>query len=216
MLPGAAFLGALAATVLVFTAAGGRGGAPTSERLVLTGVAVAFILHALTNFLIIGAVDRGAEAALFWMMGGLGTARWTNVLAPCLLTLAGVAWLCLRAPLVNALALGDDTARSLGVDPPRLRAEVFVVTALITGAIVAASGDIGFIGLVLPHVVRPLVGGDLRRLLPVSALLGSLFLVWADVLARSAFAPREVPLGVITASLGGVFFLWLMRRSPAV
>ncbi|QCI68281.1 FecCD family ABC transporter permease [Phreatobacter stygius] len=210
-LPIAAFAGAFAAMVLVFAAARG-GGAPTSERLVLTGVAVAFILHAVTNALIVGAADRGAEAALFWMMGGLGNARWATVPVPAIVTLAGTAWLCLRAGTINALAFGDDTARSLGIDPVRLRIEVFVVASLMTGAIVAASGGIGFVGLVLPHLVRLFVGGDLRRLLPLSALAGGLFLVWVDVLARTAFAPREIPLGVVTSLCGGVFFLWLMRR----
>ncbi|TDR93495.1 FecCD family ABC transporter permease [Enterovirga rhinocerotis] len=211
-LPGAAFLGALLAMALVFAAARGRDGAPTSERLVLTGVAVAFVLQAATNLLIVGAVDRGADSALFWMMGGFGAARWAMVPVPLLVTVIGLVWLRLRAPSVNALAFGDDTARSLGIDPPRLRIEMFVVTALITGAIVSASGGIGFVGLILPHIARMVVGGDLRRLLPLSALLGALFLVWVDAFARVAFAPREIPLGIVTASIGGVFFLWLMRR----
>lgn len=136
--------------------------------------------------------------------------------APLAITLAGIAWLRLRAPVVNALAFGDDTARSLGVDPARLRAEIFVVTALMTGAIVSASGGIGFVGLVLPHLVRLLVGGDLRRLLPLAALSGALFLVWVDVLARTALAPREIPLGVVTSLIGGTFFLWLMRRRASI
>lgn len=211
-LPSAAFSGALGSMALVFAAARSREGAPTSDRLVLTGVAVAFILQAGTNFLVVGASERGAEAALFWMMGGLASARWATVPVPLAVTVLGTAWLCLRASSVNALAFGDDTARVLGIDPGRLRAEMFVVTALITGAIVSASGGIGFVGLVLPHVVRMVVGGDLRRLLPISALLGAVFLVWVDVLARTAFAPREIPLGIVTASLGGVFFLWLVRR----
>ncbi|NNM71789.1 iron ABC transporter permease [Enterovirga sp. DB1703] len=212
-LPGAAFLGALGAMALVFGAARGRDGPPTSERLILTGVAIGFILHAATNFLIFGAIDRGAaEAALFWMMGGLSAARWATVPVPLAITVAGVVWMCLRAPSVNALAFGDDTARSLGVDPARLRAEMFVVSSLVTGAIVSASGGIGFVGLVMPHIVRMVVGGDLRRLLPLASLLGAIFLLWVDVLARSLFAPREIPLGVMTASVGGAFFLWLMRR----
>lgn len=211
-LPGAAFLGALLAMALVFAAARGRQGAPTSERLILTGVAVAFVLHAATNFLITTSLDRGADAVMFWMMGGLGAARWSSVPVPLVLTCAGIAWLMLRAASINALAFGDDTARTLGIDPFRLRAEMFVVTALMTGAIVAVSGGIGFVGLVMPHIVRLLAGGDLRRLLPLSGLLGALFLVWIDVLARSAFAPREIPLGVVTAAIGGAFFLWLMRR----
>jgi iron complex transport system permease protein len=211
-LPGFAFLGALASMALVFFAARGRFGAASSERLVLTGVAVAFMIQAATNFLITSSLDRGAEAALFWLAGGLGAARWVSLPAPCIITVLGIIWLVLRAPSVNALAFGDDTARSLGIAPDRLRTEMFVVTALVTGAVVSATGGIGFVGLVLPHIVRLVVGGDLRRLLPLVAPLGALFLIWVDVLARALFAPREVPLGVLTASLGGAFFLWLMRR----
>ncbi|KAA0578427.1 iron ABC transporter permease [Azospirillum sp. B21] len=214
-LPAAAFLGALAAMLAVFAAARGRDGSVTSERLVLTGVAVAFILHAVTNALIVATADRSADAALFWMMGGFGTARWSVLPAPALLTLCGLGWLWLRAETVNTLALGDDAARSLGTDPQRLRLELFVVTALMTGALVSACGGIGFVGLVLPHIARLLVGGHLRTLLPVAALGGALLLLWVDVAARTLFAPREIPVGVATALVGGAFFLWLMRRRAA-
>ncbi|WP_142846602.1 iron ABC transporter permease [Telmatospirillum sp. J64-1] len=214
-LPLAAFLGALAAMIFVFAAARGRDGTITSERLVLTGVAVAFILHAVTNALIVSAMDRGADSALFWMMGGFGTARWSMLPLPALLIFLGLGWLCLRASRINTLALGDDTARSLGIDPARLRLELFLITALITGAIVSVCGGIGFVGLVLPHVARLLVGGNLRVMLPVAILGGALFMVWVDVIARVVFAPREIPVGVVTALVGGFFFLWLMRRRSA-
>ncbi len=214
-LPGAAFLGALLAMLLVFAAARGRDGLVSADRLVLTGVATAFILHAVTNAMIVGAMDRGADAALFWMMGGFGNARWSVLPLPAGLTVLGLVWLCLRAGTINALALGDDAARSLGIDPTRLRLELFAVTALITGAIVSACGGIGFVGLILPHILRLVVGGNLRVLLPAAALGGALFLVWVDTIARIAFAPREIPVGVVTALVGGAFFLWLMRRRPA-
>ncbi|ALG75377.1 ABC transporter permease [Azospirillum thiophilum] len=215
-LPAAAFLGALTAMLAVFAAARGRDGTVSSERLVLTGVAVAFILHAVTNALIVAAMDRGADAALFWMMGGFGTARWSILPIPAGLTLAGLLWLWLRADTVNTLALGDDAARSLGTDPGRLRLELFAVTALMTGALVSACGGIGFVGLAVPHIARMLVGGSLRALLPVAALGGALLLLWVDVVARTAFAPREIPVGVVTALVGGAFFLWLMRHKSAL
>ncbi|WP_377807189.1 iron ABC transporter permease [Azospirillum sp. A29] len=211
-LPVAAFFGALAAMLIVFAAARGRDGVVTGERLVLTGVAVAFILHAVTNVLIVMATDRGADAALFWMMGGFGTARWSVLPVPAGLVVGGLLWLWLRAETVNTLALGDDAARSLGTDPGRLRLELFLVTALMTGALVSACGGIGFVGLVVPHIARILVGGHLRALLPVAALGGALLLLWVDVVARSLFAPREIPVGIVTALVGGTFFLWLMRR----
>lgn len=210
-LPAAAFAGALLAMLFVFAASRTRGGL-TSERLILTGVAVAFILQAVTNFLIFNAVERGADAAIFWMLGGFSSARWKTVPVPMAITAAGVAWLCLRARVINALALGDEAARSVGVEPHALRLELFAVTAVMTGAIVSSCGAIGFVGLILPHAVRLFTGGDLRRLLPIAAIAGALFLVWVDVAARIALAPMEIPLGVVTALVGGVFFLTLMRR----
>jgi iron complex transport system permease protein len=210
-LPSAAFLGALLAMLLVFNAARTREGT-TGERLILTGVAVAFVLQGLTNFLIFNSLDRGADAAIFWMLGGFSNARWHLVPLPVTVSVIGIAWLMLRAPRVNAMVLGDEAARAVGVDAARLRLELFVVTAVMTGATVAASGSIGFVGLILPHVMRRFVGGDLRRLLPVTALAGSVFLVAADVAARTIWAPREVPLGVVTAVIGGLVFLGLTRR----
>ncbi len=210
-LPLAAFVGALLAMVFVFTAARTREGT-SGERLVLTGVAVAFILQALTNFLIFNTLERGADAAIFWMLGGFSNARWHLVPLPLIVTIAGVAWLILRAPSVNAMVLGDEAARAVGIDPARLRLELFVVTAVMTGATVSSSGAIGFVGLILPHVMRLFMGGDLQRLLPVTALAGAVFLVCADVAARMVWAPREVPLGVVTALVGGLVFLVLMRR----
>ena len=210
-LPVAAFAGALLAMALVFAASRTREGT-SSERLILTGVAVAFILQALTNFLIFNTLDRGADAAIFWMLGGFSNARWHMVPLPVIATLAGLAWLGLRARTINVLVLGDEAARSVGVDPFALRLELFVVTAVMTGATVSASGAIGFVGLILPHAVRLVTGGDLRRLLPLAALAGAVFLVGVDIVARVAMAPREVPLGVMTALVGGVFFLALMRR----
>jgi iron complex transport system permease protein len=108
--------------------------------------------------------------------------------------------------------MGDESATGVGIDVTRLRRTLFVVTALITGVLVAVSGSIGFIGLVVPHMVRGLVGSDHRRVLPIAALVGSLFLIWVDVIARTAFDPIELPVGVITALLGGPFFLWLLWR----
>ncbi|XSG82167.1 MAG: FecCD family ABC transporter permease [Methyloligella sp. ZOD6] len=211
-LPAAAFVGAMAAMLLVFAAAHGGGQTPSSGRLVLTGVAVAFILQAVTNTLIVGDAHRAGETVLFWMMGGLATARWDSLLAPALATVLGTLWLSLRASTVNALAFGDETAQALGIHVGRLRIEVLAVASLITGTIVASCGGIGFVGLMLPHITRFFVGGNLKRLLPIAALLGAIFLVWVDALSRTVFAPREIPLGVVTSLIGGVFFLWLMRK----
>jgi iron complex transport system permease protein len=109
--------------------------------------------------------------------------------------------------------MGDEGATSLGIDVTRLRRYLLVVTALLTGVIVAISGGIGFVGLMIPHIVRMLVGSDHRRLLPLTALVGGIFLIWADVLARTLAPPSELPLGVVTSMIGAPFFLWLMQRS---
>jgi iron complex transport system permease protein len=209
-LPAAAFIGALVSMALVFALAREIGGFST-DRLVLTGVAVHFVLMAITNVLIFNASDRGADAALFWMLGSFGNARW-NLLLPVLIALsAGGTWTMHRAPALDALSLGDEGAHTLGVSVKRLRLEMFLATALMTGVFVSAAGAIGFIGLVIPHCARWLVGARMRRSLPVAALLGAVFAVWVDAGARYLLSPRELPLGVMTAAIGGLFFIVVLR-----
>ena len=211
-LTGSAFAGALAATAIVFALAG-IGGRITSVRLLLSGVAVGYVLTAATSFLIFASdTPEGARAVLFWLLGSLARADWSAVGVAGGLLAAALAVLLLWARRLDALVLGDDTAHALGSPPARLRAQALAVVALCVGAAVAVSGGIGFVGLVVPHVARLCVGGVHRRLLPVAALLGAVFLVWADVVARTAFAPRELPIGIITAVLGAPFLLFLVRR----
>lgn len=207
----AAFLGALGATALVMGVAGRHGRLPP-DRLILAGVAVSFILMAATNFLIYMSDYRNAPAVLFWMLGGLGRARWTALIVPCVVTLAGLGFLLARARDLNALLAGDETATTLGVNVPALRLQLLGVCAMMTGTAVALSGSIGFVGLMLPHAMRWLVGTDHRRLLPVTALAGAVFLVWVDVCARTVLAPEDLPIGIFTAAIGGAFFLWRMQR----
>ena len=117
-----------------------------------------------------------------------------------------------RAGDLNAMTIGDETAATLGIPVARFRMAVFVIGALVTGVMVAFSGIIGFVGLMVPHVARMLVGGDNRRALPASALIGAIFLLWADVAARTVMAPEDMPIGIVTGLFGGVFFVWLLRR----
>lgn len=211
-LTGSAFLGALAATALVFALAG-SGGQVTSVRLLLAGVAVGYVLNAFTSFLIFASdTPEGARAVLFWLLGSLTRARWSAVGIAAVVTVAAFAALLLWARRLDALALGDDTAHALGSLPTRLRIQVLLAVTLCAGAAVAVSGGIGFVGLVVPHVARLCVGGVHRRLLPVAALLGATFLIWADVVARTVFVPRELPLGIVTALVGAPFLLFLVRR----
>lgn len=211
-LTGSAFAGALTATALVFLLAR-SGGRVTSVRLLLAGVAVGYVLTAVTSFLIFASdTPEGARAVLFWMLGSLAQARWSSVGPVAVVVLLTLVVLVAWARRLDALAIGDDTARALGTSPSRLRAQALAVVALCVGAAVAVSGGIGFVGLIVPHVARVAVGGVHRRLLPVAALIGASFLVWADVVARTAFSPRELPLGIVTAVVGAPFLLLLVRR----
>jgi iron complex transport system permease protein len=215
-LPVAAFVGALAALVAVYFLAR-SGGRMTTVRLILAGVAVAEVLSALASLLIVTSDDpHKAQAALRWMLGGLGGATWRGVWIPTAVVLVGVVVLLAVTRPLNLLYTGEEAAASLGLDVHRFRAAMFVVVALMVGAMVAVSGSIGFVGLIMPHAVRFLVGADHRHALPAVALLGAAFLVVCDIAARTVGAPEELPVGVLTALVGGPFFLWLMRRrAPA-
>ncbi|GAB3598658.1 iron ABC transporter permease [Microbacterium tumbae] len=214
-LTGSAFLGAMLAIVLVLSIAR-IGGRLVTSRLVFAGIAVGFALTALTNFLVFASESRdGARAVLFWMLGSLAQARWSSVpilvVAILLATVVHIVW----SRRFDALAIGDDTALALGTDPTRFRAVAAVLVALTVAVAVAVSGLVGFVGLVVPHIARRLVGGTHRILFPTAALLGALLLVAADALARIAFAPRELPLGILTALIGTPLLIALVRRSLA-
>ncbi|WP_255557346.1 iron ABC transporter permease [Paeniglutamicibacter sp. Y32M11] len=211
-LAGSAFAGALAAGIAVFLLAR-VGSQMTSTRLVLAGVTVGYVLHALTSLLIFASDDPNAgRSVLFWTLGSLTQATGQSALITWAVVLGTIALLLLWSRPLDALAIGDSTAQTLGVSPAKLRAAVMVVTALCVGALVAASGGIGFVGLIIPHIARLCVGSTHRKLLPVAALLGAIFLVWADVLARTALAPQELPLGIVTALLGAPLLFVLVRK----
>lgn len=206
-----AFGGALAATLLVLGVAR-VAQATSADRLVLAGVAVSFVIMAGANILIFLGDPRATHTVVFWMLGGLGLAQWDHLIWPLAVLLPCGLWLWAQAGRLNALALGDETAASLGIEVGRFRLAVFVMAALVTGVMVAFSGLIGFVGLMMPHLVRLVVGGDNLRVLPASALAGAVFLIWADAAARVALAPEDLPIGVVTGLCGGLFFLWLMAR----
>ncbi|GHC31058.1 iron complex transport system permease protein [Gemmobacter caeni] len=206
-----AFGGALAATALVLGVVA-LTGAGAADRLVLAGVAVSFIIMAGANILIFLGDPRATHTVVFWMLGGLGLAQWSHLLWPLAVLLPVGLWLWSRAPVLNAMSLGDETAVSLGVEVTRFRLAIFVAAALITGVMVAFSGLIGFVGLMMPHLVRMLVGGDNACVLPGSALAGAVFLIGADAAARVVLAPEDLPIGVVTGLCGGLFFIWLMAR----
>ena len=210
-LPIAAFIGALLSMVLVLAIAS-RQGRLDSDRLLLCGVAVSFVMMAIANTLLFLGDHRASSAVLFWMLGGLGLARWELLLVPSTVVLLGLVLLLGMARPLNALMAGEQTAVTLGLNARNVRLKVFLIASLMTGVLVAISGSIGFVGLMIPHIARRLVGAEHRRLLPVSALLGSVFLVWVDVAARTLIAPEDLPIGVATAAIGGLFFIGLMRK----
>ncbi|MEU9297680.1 iron ABC transporter permease [Streptomyces sp. NPDC048266] len=213
-LPAGAFAGALLALVLVYGLAR-RGGTMTGPRLVLAGVAVSYILSALaTLLLVVAGRPEQFQEALFWSLGGLGSARWDILALPAAVLALGTGALLTLARPLDLLLAGEEGAVVLGLDTARFRAAVFVLASLVTAVMVAASGAVGFVGLMAPHAARLAVGAPHRRLLPVAALGGALALVLADLAARTVAAPQDIPVGVLTALTGGPFFLWLLRRRP--
>ena len=210
-LPIAAFIGALLSMLAVLMIAS-RHGRLDSDRLLLCGVAVSFVMMAIANLLLFMGDHRASSAVMFWMLGGLGLARWELLAVPTVSVMLGLALLLGMARPLNALMAGEQTAVTLGLNARAVRLRVFVIASLMTGVLVSISGSIGFVGLMVPHIARRLVGAEHRRLLPVCALLGSVFLVWVDVAARTLIAPEDLPIGVATAAIGGLFFIGLMRR----
>ncbi|MEV1295873.1 iron ABC transporter permease [Pseudonocardia sp. NPDC049635] len=209
-----AFLGALAAAALVHAAARRRGPAGTSPlRLVLTGIALAYAFQA-AMALLIYLVPQGeaTSTVLYWTLGGFGAATWESLPVVSVVVVAGMVVLRSWARDLDVLALGDETAASSGVDTRVVRRRLFVLTSLMTGAMVAVSGAIGFVGLIVPHLVRMVTGAVHGRVLLFAPLIGAVLAVWVDLLSRTVVAPRELPLGVVTALVGVPVFLVLLRR----
>ncbi|MFD9700208.1 FecCD family ABC transporter permease [Lentzea sp. NPDC059081] len=184
-----------------------------SSRIVLTGVVVGQLFAALTSLILLSSGDADSiRAVTHWLLGSLASARWTSVTVCAVVLAVGllVVWLCSSA--LDGFAFGTDTASSLGIDVRATRIVLLVTTSVLTAVAVAAVGAVGFVGLIVPHGVRFLVGPLHRRLLPLSAVVGAVFLVWTDALTRVVFAPLEVPVGVFTALVGVPLFLLVLRR----
>ncbi len=212
LLPLAAFLGSMLALGLTLLLASSLGRI-TPTRTVLAGLAVSALASAITSLVIFWAVTGDSyREILGWLLGSLAGARWPAVaISFGAILIAGVP-IMLTGKLLDAFAFGDVSAASLGVNVSATRWRLLGASALLTGAMVSVSGSIGFVGLVLPHAVRLLVGSGHRALLPLSALVGGIFLVWADTLARTVFDPRELPVGIVTALIGAPVFAVLLAR----
>ncbi|MEP6478555.1 MAG: putative F420-0 ABC transporter permease subunit [Rhodoglobus sp.] len=212
LLPLAAFLGALLALGLTLLLASSLGRI-TPSRTVLAGLAVSSLASAITSLVIFWTVTGDSyREILGWLLGSLAGARWPAVAITVIaIVVVGVPVL-LFGRVLDSFAFGDTSAAALGVNVQGVRWGLLAATALLTGAMVSVSGSIGFVGLILPHAVRLLVGSGHRALLPLAALVGAIFLVWADTAARTLFDPRELPVGIVTAIIGAPIFALLLAR----
>jgi iron complex transport system permease protein len=212
---GAAFAGAIFAILLVFRIAASVGKTLDTRILLLAGVVTGAFFNAVILLALTFADADSFRSAMFWMMGSFSGATWASDATLAAAMLPAVAILVALARPLNLLSVGEETAAYLGTSVERTKLIAYGVASLLTAAAVAAAGVIGFVGLVIPHVIRLLWGGDHRFLIPASLLLGATFLVLADALARTAAAPTELPVGVVTAFVGVPFFVFLLRRRAA-
>jgi iron complex transport system permease protein len=214
VLPVAAFAGGIAATVMVYRIAR-RDGATDAATLLLAGVALNALTAAGIGALVFASTDQQLRDLSFWMLGSLGNASWRMLTVAGPAMIAAVSVLLLSARFLDAMLLGEGEARHLGFDVEAGKRRVVLLAALATGGAVALTGVIGFVGLVVPHLVRLVLGPTHRLLLPASALLGAALLVIADLIARTVVLPAELPIGIVTSCVGGPLFLWLLTRRRA-
>lgn len=210
-LPLAAFSGGIvsASAVLILFSMQKRQG---DNNLVLCGLAISFLFGAVTSFLIYSGDQRAASSILFWTMGGLGLARWDNLIFAAVGVLCLVILILKRYRELDTLLVSEQTTHSLGINVHRLQSEVFLCCAFCTASIVSLTGVVGFVGLMVPHLVRPFSGMTHRRALPLIALWGAVILLLGDLVSRTILAPQELPVGIVTAALGGMFVLYLVWR----
>ncbi len=214
-LPLMAFVGAVVAAFLVYRLAT-FSGETSSASLLLSGVAVGSTFTAIMTFFLL-LDEQNMRTVVVWHLGGLGSASWSKILLAGTVVGAGFVYMLANADRLNLLLMGPDRAQELGIDAHATRRNLLIAGALTTGRRRRLRpGLIGFVGLMVPHMVRLLLGPDHRRLLPATALFGAVFLLLCDTVARTAFAPMEIPVGIITAFIGGPFFLYLLRHRRGV
>lgn len=211
-IPGPAFAGGLISMLLVWGLSGPSGSLRT-DRTLLAGIIVNAFFSALIMFLVSVASGEQIHSVIFWLMGDLAMASENDILLTALFLIAGFSVMVLHARDLNILLAGEETALQLGIPVKRTRMLLLVSASLVTGAAVSVSGIIGFVGLMVPHIVRMLFGSDHRLLLPASLLFGGAFLMAADTIARMVLAPAELPVGVVTALCGAPYFAYLLKRS---
>lgn len=210
-LPAMAFVGAVGTIFLVYSLARSAGGAVPVHTLLLSGVIVSAVFGSILMFIVSACRTENLHNVIWWLLGNLQIFDWSLLRVVSIVVICGVVVSILFARDLNVMTLGEEPAAHLGLNVEYTKKLFFLVASLMTGATVAACGLIGFVGLIVPHSVRLLIGPDHRRLVPASALVGAAFLVLTDSFARTV-APVEIPIGVVTAFLGGPFFLFLLRR----
>ena len=211
LLPLAAFAGGWLAVLALGVFNSGFAGGGTA-KLILAGVALNAMIGSVLGFFLFSATDDALRSMTFWTLGSCASAQWPQVLVLFVFLVVGGFLLWRNARFLDALQLGEDQAAHLGVSVPRVRREIIIAAALLAGAATAFAGTIGFIGLVAPHMARLLLGSLHRFVLPASFLLGGMLLALADLGSRTLVAPAELAVGILTAAIGGPFFLWLLRR----
>lgn len=210
--PLGAFLGALIASIFVYFLAK-IGGRITPFKMILAGMVISSICSSLTSLIIFLSKDNeGIRTVNFWMMGSLVGAEWSNIVLPIVISVIPLIYFFTQYRNLNLMVLGDETSITLGLNIEKHRKIYMILSSLITGVIVSVCGTIGFVGIMIPHIVRLIFGTDHKTLLPFSALVGAIFLIWADVIARCAIANMELPIGIITSVIGAPFLLWLMVK----
>ena len=210
--PLGAFLGALIASIFVYFLAK-IGGRITPFKLILAGMVISSICSSLTSLIIFLSKDNeGIRTVNFWMMGSLAGAEWSNIVLPIAISVIPLIYFFTQYRNLNLMVLGDETSITLGLNIEKHRKIYMILSSLITGVIVSVCGTIGFVGIMIPHIVRLIFGTDHKTLLPFSALVGAIFLIWADIIARCAITNMELPIGIITSVIGAPFLLWLMVK----
>ncbi len=186
------------------------------ERLLLSGVAVSFMLGAFTSLALYFSTPEVASSLLFWMMGSFSNAGWQALSLPSIVILIGLVIFFIYRHWINALQAGDETALSLGIPVDRLRLSMLLVCSTITAVLVAKVGGIGFVGLMIPHICRLLVGSQVDKLLLICALLGGAFMIWVDLISRSLLAQQVLPIGIVTSAVGSIFFFVILKTKRQV
>lgn len=208
-----AFIGSAMTIIFVYVLSRVRGRINITQ-LLLSGVAVSMIMDGVTSVIKLSAPNAlGLHNAEFWMSGSLAGAKWAYLKLPAIVLALCLVFLMVNYRGLNLLLLGDESAGALGVNVRRLQKELILVASLMAGVTIAVSGTIGFVGLMVPHFTRLLVGGDHKKVLPISALLGGILVIWVDVAARMLIAPEELPVGILTAIIGGPIFIWMLKKN---